>query len=265
MSSSLIILALALSNVADARSLYEKAMYDEALAALGPSCDASDDPQGCDEVRAFIYVAIGRETDAAAAFERMLARDPTVSLSTQVAPKIQSLFDARRAALAALLQSELGSIQAPGDDVPVPVKLQPAREVELASATLLLRAESEAEVQRVPMQREGGAWVAMVVLEKPEEARYSLELELMAGAVLILGGAEPQTAFDLASRSSTPAETWLESPAPGSEGEGGVPSWVWWTAGGVVLVGSVVAVLLLTSGSGEGDLTVGVTFDGDPP
>ncbi len=265
MSSSLIIIALSLSNVVEARGLYERAMYDEALAALGPSCDESDDPQGCDEVRAFVYVAIGREADAASAFDRMLARDPTISLSTQVAPKIQSLFDQRREAIAALFNSELSPVAATGDDVPVPIKLETRGAVEVAAATLLLRAESDGEIQRVPLQREGGAWVAMVVLEEPEEARYSIELELTAGATITLGGAEPQSPFALSGEIAQTDEPWLESPSARSDDGQGIPSWVWWAAGGVAIAGTVVAVLLLTSGSGEGDLTVGVTFDGDTP
>ncbi|MEL6543249.1 MAG: hypothetical protein AAFQ82_01415 [Myxococcota bacterium] len=265
MSPILLLLALQLSNVAEARAYYEQALYDEALAALGPSCDASSDPRGCDEVRAFVYMALGRDSDAGAAFERMLALDPAGVLSTQVAPKIQSLYDERQQGIAELLRSGLGPVAAEGDDVPVPVKLETRGDIALLAVTLIMQPESGAETLKIPMRSEGGAWVAMVVLEEPDEARYSVELELAAGAVLTLGGSVPQTPLTLTGEALVDREGRIEIPDPRSRKEELLPPWAWWTIGGVAVVGSVAAIILLSSGSSDGDLTVGVTFDGDAP
>ncbi|MEM6731737.1 MAG: hypothetical protein AAF658_09280 [Myxococcota bacterium] len=267
MTSALLILlgTLIPASVPEARLLYDEALYEEALEALGPSCDATADPVVCEEIRAFIYIALGREADASATFERMLSLDPSAALSGQVAPKIRSLFDSRQAAIAELFSSELEPV-AVEEDVPSPVKFVARGDVELLTVTLVVRPETDEPVERISMQLEDGAWVAMVTLEEPDEAKHSIELELAAGALVSLGGADPVTPFQIrGTAEASPLEPdWLDADEP-SDDEA-LPAWAWWSIiGGGVVVTGVVLALVLGGGSGDGNVVVDVTFDGAPP
>ncbi|MEO1174073.1 MAG: hypothetical protein AAFX94_18800, partial [Myxococcota bacterium] len=158
-----------------------------------------------------------------------------------------------------------------GGNAPVPVRFSPRGDMELTAVTLILRPETDAPTQRVPMRFDAGTWIGMAVIEDPEEARYALEVEIAAGAVLSLRGNSPQSPLplsELALDEARPDDFLSDSlrDIEDDEDEDGLPDWALWSIiGGSVLVGGVVAAVLLSGGSGEGTLRANVTFDGDAP
>lgn len=264
------LLALLTGSLTEAQRNYENGLFEDALDALGPTCDGSADPVRCEELRAFVHVAIGEDAEAAQAFERMLVREPTASLSRRVAPKIRSLFDDRQAAIATLLNAEIESVAWDGGNAPVPVRFVPRGDIELTAVTLILRPDTDVMPQRVPMRYDAGTWIGMAVIEDPKRARYALEVEIAAGAMLALKGISPTTPLPLSefALDEERPDNFLSDPDRDDtdDDDEELPEWAFWSIiGGSVLVGGVVAALLLTSGSSEGDLQVNVTFDGDPP
>src|SRR5512145_3373168 len=90
--ASLSLLAPA-ADVARAQRLYDQALYEGALEALTPSCEAAGDGVACERLRAFIHVALGQEAEALVAFSRLLSADANATLGDDVAPKLQAMFN----------------------------------------------------------------------------------------------------------------------------------------------------------------------------
>jgi len=130
---STLILAAATPEVPRAQTLYEQALYDAALAALTPSCDKASDVVGCERVRGFVLVALGREADALAAFSRLLSADPNATFGSDVSPKLQAMFNDVKRSL-----RELG-----------PLALEPVEEGGAGTWKLKLRLPRTAEVVRI--------------------------------------------------------------------------------------------------------------------
>lgn len=254
------------ATLAEAESLYEQALYDEALRALGEQCDAGPSPAGCEELKAFILVALGEDDAAAAAFERMLALTPEAALSRPVAPKIQSRFEERRRAMQALRAIRLEPLAPGPDEVPVPIKLNPPNGIRIEKVRAMVREDKDSRPREVEMQEQGGAWVAMVEADAIEDGHYSLVFELASGAsVEVPEAGAAMLPFRPRARSSLGAA--FDADVEVEDSGEGLPRWAWWTiiGGGAAVVGGVILAVLLSGGSDEGDLLIGVRFDEDVP
>lgn len=95
------------ADLATAKALYASASYEEALAELrsiGPGVNADDVQQ----YQALCYIALGRTSDAEAAIEALITRNPLFSASQRdVSPRFVSIFDSVRARLIPTLSRSL--------------------------------------------------------------------------------------------------------------------------------------------------------------
>lgn len=79
-------------GLATAKKLYASASYEEALAQLA-DISPSEDAEEVETYRALCLMALGRDTEAVLALERLLDRNPFHSLSdTEVSPRLVALF-----------------------------------------------------------------------------------------------------------------------------------------------------------------------------
>ena len=88
------------------RALYVAAAYEEALAAI-PAASPAPLKLEVEQYRALCLLALGREADAAAVVERIVREHPAYSPSSDVSPRLVSLFAASRARLLPALAREV--------------------------------------------------------------------------------------------------------------------------------------------------------------
>lgn len=278
MSTLLPILSLcvAFSNLEEGQRLYDEALYEEALRALGERCEPGVDEIRCEELRGFLLIGIQREDDAANAFERMVVLDPTVELSQEVAPKIRSVFEAAKATIDRLTKTTLEPVRLQDDDLPTPLKVVPPSSARLTAVTVHLSPEEGQPFTPISLSQEGDGWVGMAKIDPDdaEEARYYLEFRLSSGGTLDPGetGAvglsiAPKGSVADGGGSGSGATDWLKKHEddPGSDDEL-LPTWAWWAiaGGGAAVVTGVILAFALSGDDGAGNVQVGVTFNGDP-
>ena len=105
-------------SLAQARTLYASAAYDESLAMLDRLAPASpEDSTAIAEYRVFCLLALGRTSEANRAIENILRRDPFYRPSeAQVSPRIQTVIrEARRQLLPGIVQSAYADAKAAFD------------------------------------------------------------------------------------------------------------------------------------------------------
>jgi len=112
--------ALADDQLAAARDLYASAAYEEALAALNrlrASGVAPADALGLEQYRAFCLLALGRNADAQAAIEAVVAADPLYHPSeADVSPRVRTAFsEVRRRLLPSIIPQQYAQAKAAFD------------------------------------------------------------------------------------------------------------------------------------------------------
>lgn len=98
-------LGLGGQDVDRVRALYASAAYEEALAAI-PAAAPAPLKLEVEQYRALCLLALGREADAVAVVERIVREHPMYLPSSDVSPRLVSLFSASRARLLPTLARE---------------------------------------------------------------------------------------------------------------------------------------------------------------
>lgn len=106
--------------ISTARTLYQSAAYEEALALLDrlkATPSAASDVQAVGQYRAYCLLALNRQADADRAIEEIVAVDPTfMPADTEVSPRVRSAFQAvRRRTLPAIVQQKYAAAKATFD------------------------------------------------------------------------------------------------------------------------------------------------------
>jgi hypothetical protein len=103
-------------TLTSARDLYSAASYEDALNILNRirSTDQNgDEIRVIDQYRAFCLLALGRNADAEAAIESVLASDPFFQPASDVSPRVRSTFtDVRRRILPNIIQQRYATARA---------------------------------------------------------------------------------------------------------------------------------------------------------
>ncbi len=265
------------NDVAKAESLYEQARYEAALGALGATCGEAASAMRCEQVRAFVLMALGRETEARAAFERLLLADSEAQLPPDVSPKMLALFDAAHKVVEAARNVRLHKVEVAkaGGAWQLEAGVQG---VSLATLTAYVAPTGRDLFQPVEMRAKGTSWVATFEPGFSPEGgvRYYLAAVLDDGTQVFAGskdgalrleisiGGEPVVAATddvLGDRKDERAngEGGGKSGAPGWIA--GMPRWGWYAAigGGAALIASAVLIGIAASGdSGPGSLRVNI-------
>jgi len=257
-----------------AQRQYERAKYEKALKNLGRDCTASSDVAGCEKLRGFILIALGREGKAEAAFQRLLIADANAELGQDVSPKLQIMFRNARDALSILETLELAPPVRGGGEEPMLLEAGQPRGVDIQGMTVWIQRPGDTGYQPVSMQLQGGVWSGEMNIRVEEGAErlahYYFLVTLPTGVDIPIGTESSPLMLDLPptvtgdGESGDNGEDFLSTGTKKEDeddGEG-LPKWAWWTIGGVVTVGAVVAIILLTGGSSAatGDLDVEIEF-----
>lgn len=222
-------------SVSAAQKAYDNARYEEALRLLGDNCRNTEDPPGCERLRGFIHVALGEAQAARAAFDRMLALDPTATLGPDVSPKLQAQFAEAKKAMIDVQGMRIEKLEGQvGDTVLLEVKNPPSHTVEGLVAHITRDGK---EFAAVPLRLEGEVWAGSWHVgpesdDKP--VRYYLEAQLAGGAEVQVGEASRSFALDWAPASERSAE----------KPSGGLPGWAPWVIGGGVAAAVVTAIVV---------------------
>lgn len=277
----------AASPVQRAEQLYQQARYEEALKALPASCGnvRESDAVTCERVRAFALVALGRESDARAAFDRMLVRNPDVDLGADVSPKLQSLFSAAKRELAQVMSLTLEpvtpGIATAGATAPWPLSVRVPGDVFLDALHAYVATASTSRYTEVALRpSQNGVYLGMYEpAGEPSAPRYYLVATLSSGVDVSVGdpntsktvvvnaasGVDPITGVEAYDGSAAGSPTALMTSRRGDDDKiAGLPPWAFWgIVGGSAAVVTAVIVIFATRGGDSntpGSVRVGLTF-----
>ena len=261
------------SDVAKSQKLYDKARYEQALLALGQTC-MGDDLAACEQLRAFILIAVGRDRDGTAAFERMLQLEPTRQLPPGTSPKLQALFDHVIGQVSELSFLRLEQLNLAAKDL-VAFKIKAPESTKLQSVIAHIDWDGRDYFKPLSFQEKEGSWVASATIpEIPDDVRYYLVAALPSGTPVQIGTQAEPLKLSLFEPQTTATNGETTNAATSTEQSGveaqtvtsaeaneptrlqlffkRVPPWaIAAGVGGVVLAG-VLTILVVSSG-GEGD------------
>lgn len=279
--TSLVAVVLAAgADLASAQRHYDQARYEESLTALGPSCTGASDATGCEKLRAFVLVALGREDEARAAFDRMLVLTPDAELGDEVAPKLRNVFAAVKRDMGTILGAVLEPVAVGEEEQPWGLALDLDQGLPVKGVRIYVRLEGSSTAREVVMQRSGLRWSGLLAGHGgAKSARYHLVVELQSGVEVTVGSELAPRALALrdggdAGGSAGGSGSVVDSDAfrmGDSDGGGAkrddralLPVWAWWAIGGgaAVLTGVVFAVFM-TRDDAPGAVQVQIVFDGE--
>lgn len=279
--TSLLAVALAAgADLASAQRLYDQARYEESLVALGPSCTGAADPSACEKLRAFVLIALSREDEARAAFDRLLVLMPDAELGDEVAPKLRNVFAAVKRDMGTILGAVLEPVAVGDDDQPWGLALDLDQGLPVRGVRVYVRLEGGTTAREVVLQRAGLRWSGSLAGHGgAKSARYHLVVELLSGVEVTVGSELAPRALALreagdaggfvgGSGSVVDSDAFRMSDAEGAGAKRDeralLPVWAWWAIGGgaAVLTGVVVAILM-TRDESPGAVQVQIVFDGE--
>lgn len=243
-----------------AQRLYEQARYEDALAELGPRCSQSDVERlvACERVRAFVHIALGREDEARAAFDRLLVAAPDATLGADVSPKLHGLFNGAKRALGTVMSMSLEPVSVPERGVPWPLTVRAPDGVELRALRAHVSTSSSSGFLDVVLTERDGAWVG--VFQHTEDGtpspRYYLLATLPSGVEVALGSeaaAQPLTVRIEGSGGGLGGGDGgadpIGDPRPGDDRILGMKPWAFWsTVGGTAAILTTVVLVVALSG-----------------
>jgi tetratricopeptide (TPR) repeat protein len=274
----------AVSPVQRAEQLYNQARYEDALKALGRSCQSVRESEqvACEKVRAFAQVALGREAEARAAFDRLIVANPDADLGADVSPKLQSLFSSAKREIAQVMSLQLepvspGVSAGGGANAPWPLTVRVPGDVYLDALHAHIATASTSRYSEVTLRSQDGVWIGMYEPPtEPSAPRYYLVATLSSGVNVSVGDAasakavvvsaaplDPLGYDPLEPQHAEPAALAATRRGDDDEKIAGLPPWAFWTVvGGSAAVVTSVLVYVLTRGGGDepGAVRVGLTF-----
>ncbi len=276
----------AVSPVQRAEQLYNQARYEDALKALGRSCQGANiresEQVACEKLRAFALVALGRETEARAAFDRLIVANPDADLGADVSPKLQALFSSAKREIAQVMSLQLevvspGVASGSGSQAPWPLTVRIPGDVFLDALHAHIATASTSRYTDVTLRSQDGVWIGMYEPPtEPSAPRYYLVATLVSGVNVSIGDATSAKAVVVSAApldpiGYDPLEPQTAEPnalaatrRTGSDEDKilGLPPWAFWTAvGGAAVVTGVLVYALTRGGSDEpGAVRVGLTF-----
>ncbi|MBC7792878.1 MAG: hypothetical protein H7Z43_04160 [Clostridia bacterium] len=276
----------AVSPVQKAEQLYQQARYEDALKALGTSCDSStireSEQTGCEKTRAFSLVALGREAEARAAFDRLLIKAPDADLGRDVSPKLQSMFSGAKRDLAQVMALQIEPVNpgpaGPNGMAPWPLTVRPPADLSLASVRAYVASASSTRYAEIVMHEQNGTWLGMYDPQGDNTSpRYYLVATLGSGidvqigdsmaskALVVSAGGDPID-YDpegFAAPHAVPDRLSATKRSGNDDRIAGLPKWAFWTVVGGSAVLVTVAVILVASrgnGTDNGAVKVGLSF-----
>ncbi len=256
-------------DVARAERLYQQARYEDALAALGTSCNDAPNAVECERVRAFTYVALGQDSEARAAFGRMLELDSSATIGDDVSPKLRAAFDAAKSAKTALEDVAIEPVVLVSEREPWDLTIKTPAEAPILSVAAYIAPAGSDAFQPVTLYKKGGGWAG--TFRPPSgglgTARYFLELTLESGATVSAGSSARPQQVEVTLAGAAPDS---EGPTQGGGHSGGfwnkvrsLPPWALWSiAGGVaaVAIGGVATAVILSQRKDPGTVVVNISF-----
>jgi len=263
-------------DVAKAEKLYVKAKYDAALTALGSSCVGAANGARCEQLRASVLMALGREKEARAAFERQIIASPEASVANDLPPKLKTLFEAAQRAVGNARNAVIEPVDIPTLDTPQPLVINLPAEVTATRVTVYLSPTGRNLYMPVDMKSEGGAWKASYKGAAAEAGTdYYVSFVLDDTAEVTSGSREIPRHFKVmvaevinAAKAGEGGATDAMPKTKKDEKGGGIgewfsslPTWERWTilgVGGAVVTGAVVGTVIATTSGGGGNGSVAV-------
>jgi tetratricopeptide (TPR) repeat protein len=198
------------------------------------------------------YVARDKPQSAEAAFEALLAIDPSYTLDVRLSPKIRAVFERAQAKVAPRLVDVTAIPE--GRRVVVSARIEDPRDA-LVAVELYARAGDEPFERHTMTRREDRA---AAVVEVPSLSQLRLDYYLVgrsedAALVTVADATAPLSV--VVARTAAPAVVTRPKPTP--EDPPIYTRWWFWTAAAVVVAGAVVGgVVLASSGSDTPDGTL---------
>ncbi len=281
---SLVAIALlgAVSPVQRAEQLYNQARYEDALKALGRSCQGGSIRESelvaCERVRAGALLALGRDAEARAAFDRLILANPDTDLGADVSPKIQALFSSAKREIAQVMSLQLEPVSPGGASAPWPLTVRVPGDINLEGLHAYVATASTSRYSEVTLRQQDGVWIGMYEPKSEASApRYYLVATLSSGVSINVGDPQSAKAVVVSAASADPmsydpyaeqqaAPNALNATRKSSSDDddkiAGLPPWAFWTAvgGGAVLTGVLIYALTRGGGDDPGAVRLGVTF-----
>lgn len=279
---SLVAIALlgAVSPVQKAEQLYNQARYEDALKALGRSCQGGgireSEQIACEKVRAGALLALGRDAEARAAFDRLILANPDADLGADVSPKLQALFSSAKREIALVSGLQLEPVAPGGATAPWPLTVRVPADINLDGLHAYIATTSTSRYSEVAMSARDGVWIGMYEPQgDTSAARYYLVATLSSGVSINVGDPQSAKAVTVSTASVDPMgyDQYDQQAAPNalkatrkSSGDDekilGLPPWAFWTAVGGTAVVTGVLIYALTRGGGDdaGAVRLGVQF-----
>ncbi len=268
------------SPLEKAGRLYEQARYDEALRVLGDDCGATGSPKDCEQLRAFIHVALGQDDEARAAFARLIAADPDAMLPPDVAPKLKKIFDEARRAHKDLSTLQLEPIDALSERGPWTLSVKPPAGLALEGVTVFVAVGDAEAFHSVSLRLDtAGAGDVWSGIYRPSEdggdrVRYFIESRLAGGLLITAGSsAVPKQLSVVPQGGGGPdgpdgdEEGKDSGDGPGVSSGLSLPDWALWAiiGGAVAVVATGITLAFVLSDDQEpGAIRVRLQFEDDP-
>lgn len=285
MSTLFVLLAVAaVSPVQKAEQLYNQARYEDALRSLGTSCEGTtvreSEQTACEKIRAFSLMALGRDAEARAAFDRMLVKAPDADLGRDVSPKLQAMFSSAKRDLAQVNALQIEPAVSSGAGVPLPLTVRPPADLQLQSLRAYVASASSTRYNEVAMREQNGAWLGMYDPQgDASSVRYYLVATLGSGIEVQIGDSMASKALAVNADTgamgydtgygqygaphAAPTKLSATRKSENDDKIAGMPKWAFWTAvGGAAVVATVVIIVVASSGGGtdNGNVRVGLSF-----
>ncbi len=192
------------------------------------------------------YIARDKPQSAEAAFEALLALDPSYDLDPRLSPKIREVFERARSSVAPRIRDVTALPE--GRRVVVSARVEDPRG---ALVGVDLYARSGDAFERHLMTRTEDRVEAVV--EVPDLTRLRLDYYLVgrgedADLATVADATSPLSV--IVTRPAPP----LTAPPPTAEPKPIYATWWFWTAAGVVVVGAVIGGVVIASSGGEREL-----------
>ncbi len=263
-----------------ADTLYQDALYEEALAQLPQSCAEAGiaDKVRCERIRGLVHLALQQTAEAKAAFARLLLQDPSAELGDDYPPKVQTLFAEAKTTVDELLGMVLLPPTPTHTDGPLILEIRdPA--VNIESIRVHIAPPGTDDYEPVDLVLQGQVWSGEVSLDLEEEeegakTRYFLDVttgdmtipigspDAPLSVALSLGSAEDRNDDRFGLGGSTNGEDGLGTTEkrPGTSIIAGLPDWALWSIAGGVAVLATGITIALASGGGPKPARVRVTI-----
>lgn len=260
-------------DLVKADRLLQQARYDEALTALGTTCEGEGlNIADCERVRAFILKALGKDAEAKASFERMIVAQPGITLSEDVPPKLRSLYLDAKQAIQATQELELQPVVIVDDGKRWKLELREPTETHYHNVVIFIKPHGFERFSQVELVKDEKIWSGNFVPEKEVDAtntNYYAVLLLASGAEVGIGTAM-QTRVLNVSKVEEPKGVGSDALGVRSKSKDdrilGFPKWpfVAVVGGGLVAVAvGVTLAILLTRSDEPGAVHVGIQFQDD--